>query len=738
MTTVWVRAHWREAKMPVIGVNQKRGIRLPKDRISLILLLVIPLTALSYYLLQEIRIAGSAGFPLDDAWIFWVFAKNLATGNGFSFNPGQAVLGTTSVLWVLILACSYLATHNVILISKFWGIALFLAAVLFTYRICLFHTRKKLIALMGAVTFALAPALIIGALSGMDISLATLFLCLTLYFYLKERGKSGKIFLAPIFGGLCFAARPELITVYPLILIHEYIFGSKRAGRADHIACRRVILRKLVTFALFLCPTFLFSYLAAGSLLPNTLAAKTLDSGLIWGISNGNLHEILISLTLNPFVWGGCMLVLLVCLNLFWSFFWSNGFVQSFLKRDTLLYPMIFLTVPMVRGIVAPLSNPLLAAHRYVSFLFPLLAVFFVIGWEGIGALARAKAAASHLKRWLFVAAAISVISALIFYFSPLVKKDVMVSFFSLYYFPGPAERLAWLSFSDFKFIFWFSAFFISAAGLLGTVRFFSRSRVGRGIIFLLLITGMILQTGVLMNRSERNALSIGNINEMQVKLGKWMNRNIPPASLVAINDVGAIRFFGNRRCLDLEGLVSPEIIPYKILGKESYIVYLNKHRPDYFMIFPVWYPPLMGLLSLKEGILQEIRLEDNIGLGGQWRMIVAKPDWGFFDSTLQESGLLEVEPYVPQKSFRRRWYDAHERQGVFPDWRVYHVKGRQAEVNGDLETAERFYKKAESYDPQHHEFYLQLAAFYKKKGDNAKVMSAFRKSVKYQLFPPP
>jgi hypothetical protein len=315
--------------------------------------------ALLYFLIQEARIAGMLGFPLDDAWIFWVFAKNLATGQGFSFNPGDPVLGATSILWVLILSGSYLLSENMVLISKFWGTAFFLAAVLLTYRICLFHTRKKLIALTGAATFAVAPAMIVGALSGMEISLATLLLCLTLYFHLRERGKEKKIFLAPIFGGLCFAARPELVTVYPLFLIHDYVRGLIRTGGPDSSGRRGVIVRKLVTFVLSLCPTFLFCYLATGSLLPHTLAAKTLDSGLIWGIRNGNLHEVLISLTLNPFVWGGSMLILLVCLNLFWAFFWSNGFIQSFLKRDALLYPLVFLAVPMVRGIVAPKNRSL-------------------------------------------------------------------------------------------------------------------------------------------------------------------------------------------------------------------------------------------------------------------------------------------------------------------------------------------------------------------------------------------
>jgi tetratricopeptide (TPR) repeat protein len=709
-----------------------------KDRLYLILVLAIPFVALSYYLLQEIRIAKSMGFPLDDAWIFWVFAKNLATGQGFSFNPGDPVLGTTSILWVLLLSGSYLFSENAVLISKFWGIAIFLAALLLTYRICLFHTRARMVALIGVLTFALTPAAIFGALSGMEISLATLLVCLTLYYHLKERGKVRKVFLAPVFGGLCFAARPELVTLYPLLLMHDYLKGFWMRGQAGSRSARAIRPRKLLTYLVFLCPTFLFSHLVTGSLLPHTLAAKTLDSGLMWAVRNGNLHEALVSLTLNPLVWGGCMLVLLVYLNPFWGYFWSKGLGLSFLKRDALLYPVIFLMVPMVRGIMAPVSNPLLMAQRYVSFLFPVLAVFFVIGWQGIKVRSRAKAAFFRLRGWLFLAAAISLILSFVFYLGPLVQRDILVRFFAGYWFPQLQNSPTWLNFSDFKFILWFAVLFVSVAGLFGAVRLFLKRTAGRAAVFLLLMAGAALQIAILANRSELYSLSVKNINEADVRLGKWMNRKIPQGSLVAINDVGAIRFFGNRECLDLEGLVSPQMIPYKILGAESYIVYLNKHRPDYFIIFPSWYPPLMRFLSLKEGILHEIWLEDNVILGGQGHAIVARPDWRFFDNALQNSGLLDIEPYTPRKSLKRRWYDAQERQGLFPDWRMYHLKGKEAERGGDLDEAKRLYLKAESYDPQHHEFYIQMAVFYERRGDHARSMAALRKSTQYQLFPPP
>ncbi|MGB8657476.1 MAG: hypothetical protein WCE90_06780 [Candidatus Zixiibacteriota bacterium] len=295
-----------------------------KDKAYLPLLFVSPLIALAYFVIRETQVAKTLGFPLDDAWIFWVFARNFATGHGFSFNPGQPVLGSTSILWVLVLSCSYLITHSVVLISKFWGIVFFLSAVLLTYKISLYYTTKREVAFLGVLTFALAPALIFGALSGMEIPLATFLLCLTLFFHLREMGQNQKIFFAPIFGALSFVARPELISLYPLLLVHDYVVMTKNERQKGFHVDRKAIFKKLMLFVLFLCPSFVFSYLATGNLLPNILAAKTLDSGLLWAIRHGDLNELVISLTLNPFVWGGSMLMTLIRLNALWAFFWRG------------------------------------------------------------------------------------------------------------------------------------------------------------------------------------------------------------------------------------------------------------------------------------------------------------------------------------------------------------------------------------------------------------------------------
>ena len=49
------------------------------------------LLPLAVFLVAERRIAGAAGFPLDDSWIHLHFARNLVEGAGFSYNAGTPV-----------------------------------------------------------------------------------------------------------------------------------------------------------------------------------------------------------------------------------------------------------------------------------------------------------------------------------------------------------------------------------------------------------------------------------------------------------------------------------------------------------------------------------------------------------------------------------------------------------------------------------------------------------------------
>jgi hypothetical protein len=52
--------------------------------------------------------AALTGVPIDDTWIHFVYARNLAEHGGLQFNPGEPEAGCTSPLWVLLLGLFHL------------------------------------------------------------------------------------------------------------------------------------------------------------------------------------------------------------------------------------------------------------------------------------------------------------------------------------------------------------------------------------------------------------------------------------------------------------------------------------------------------------------------------------------------------------------------------------------------------------------------------------------------------
>jgi hypothetical protein len=88
------------------------------------------------------------------------------------------------------------------------------------------------------------------------------------------------------------------------------------------------------------------------------------------------------------------------------------------------------------------------------------------------------------------------------------------------------------------------------------------------------------------------------SFRRVNVGLGRWLAENTPPDAVVGAENIGAIAFFSHRRILDMNGLVSPEIIPYKRRGEVK--AYLAAHPPDYLIKIDLrrdpWASGLAGL----------------------------------------------------------------------------------------------------------------------------------------------
>jgi arabinofuranosyltransferase len=100
-------------------------------------------------------------------------------------------------------------------------------------------------------------------------------------------------------------------------------------------------------------------------------------------------------------------------------------------------------------------------------------------------------------------------------------------------------------------------------------------------LIFLFLSVGTI-------DWAVEYAWNVKNINEQQVAIGRWVDETLPADVVLAINDVGAIKYFSQRQIIDVTGLLTPELIPYIRSGRK--LEYLSEAAPDYLIVYDTWF----------------------------------------------------------------------------------------------------------------------------------------------------
>ncbi len=90
----------------------------------------------------------------------------------------------------------------------------------------------------------------------------------------------------------------------------------------------------------------------------------------------------------------------------------------------------------------------------------------------------------------------------------------------------------------------------------------------------------------------------VGLIQTEMVATAKWVDAHLPPGSVVAAHDIGALGYFDNHELIDLAGLVSPQVIPFmrdeSRLGK-----FLDERGANYLIAFPAFYPELTRNLPI-------------------------------------------------------------------------------------------------------------------------------------------
>ena len=131
----------------------------------------------------------------------------------------------------------------------------------------------------------------------------------------------------------------------------------------------------------------------------------------------------------------------------------------------------------------------------------------------------------------------------------------------------------------------------------------------------------LALALWALVPAAQRYAWGVQNIDAMQVRLGRWVDANLPRRARLAVNDIGAIAYFSRREVFDLMGLVTPEILPYRRQGEEGIVRFVGEVCPDYVIVFPAWFPQLTARADLLEPV-HRVALE-RVEISGGPEMVV-------------------------------------------------------------------------------------------------------------------
>jgi arabinofuranosyltransferase len=427
------------------------------------------------------------GYVTDDTFIHLQYARHLAGGEGLVFNVGERVYGTTSPLWVLLIAdLMAIGVDGLVAARVLGGVAL-LASLLLWAWLLRRTVSDPLLRALGTVVWAAHAWMSRWSLSGMETPLAAALVIGGLTAFAGRGRGDGNVRLASLLWGAAALARTEcglLVALWAIarVLDHGPVRGARLAVSG--------LWPGLVLQAGWL----LFARLYFGAALPNTLDAKAAGGvGLAYHLEQLARQGVLIGST------DGALLIALIALAVL-ALRRGGGTAGRPFER---LVPVAWLVaVPvlyMLRGV------PVLS-----RYLVPLLPVLAWSTWRAFDRLvAMAPAGEGRGARRVHAAAVAVAVLAL-------------------------AQNL------------------------------------------------VVWQRVV---RPQVTSFSAG-MHASLIPWGRWFAEHTPPDAVVAAPDIGALGYYGQRRVVDLAGLVTPPMVGVlRDMPQEEAIArfaFARFARPDY------------------------------------------------------------------------------------------------------------------------------------------------------------
>ncbi|MDX2160101.1 MAG: hypothetical protein SF162_02130 [bacterium] len=431
---------------------------------------------------------GQVIMPLDDAYIHFQYARQIAQGQPFVYNPGlPATSGATSFLYPFVLAFGHSIGFQGLALGQ-WAMglgALTMAGSAFAaYRVARGFGVPALIGAVVPLIFSLHGLLQWHFMSGMETGFTVLFTLWTLDGVIRKQAR-----IIGTAGTLLALTRPEGALLALLGCAYLLISEWQRVGLKGRLS-RSTRWLALPLIAMMTQP--IVNAFVTGSFIASGNASKSLfgmiptDYGVIIGRVIDNMRRMLVDFITPRSVTEETLGVSLFVYAAF------GLCLYLIVRRHT--RGLAILILLWIGGLIGAVSTLDTAFWHFLRYQVPLIAAFIPLGAAGL----------------------------IIALDRPVLKESGLL--------------------------------------LLG------------GAAMQALFTVDVYLIGY--------ALNVGYVNAQPLQMANWLRENAPPGALVAVHDVGMMRYHGGRTTLDIVGLTTPGASEYWRNGPGAVGEYLLAQRP--------------------------------------------------------------------------------------------------------------------------------------------------------------
>jgi hypothetical protein len=532
---------------------------LQDKRFVWVLFLLVALCILIIYLVTSIHAGqGNLLMPLDDVYIHFQYARQMATGHAYQYNNiDSPTSGATSFIYPYILASGYLIGFQGLwlgLWAMLIGTMALIAAMWAIYRLCKTFELPQYLALLTTVSFALTGSITWHFMSGMETGL---MMALTLWVLLLVLEKRFRSFI--VFATLLSLTRPEggvlvFIASGTMFLRLWPDFGAQEKRGSKRI---QLLLLAIPILAIGVQP------------LVNLLITGT-------SVATGNQAKSILATV--PHDWR-------VIISRIWDNFLRMGW-EFITGYDGLEGRGWYL--PLFTGLLGLLAIPILFFKKNYRLIALMLLAWLLIMSAAISTL---DTAFWHFKRY---------------------QMPMMALFFPL---AG-----------------WVVSLLINRVGARRALPLYKIRYFLYVYPFVILpIFSIVLFFQFL----HYHALNVSYVYQQPYQMALWLRENTPENAIVAVHDVGLMRYIGERSTLDIVGLTTPDAAAYWRNGPGSVAQFLINHQPDYIANYGRGHGYGLAYLadtSLYENELAAFPIDDwqpylNVALAADFQGIY-QPDW--------------------------------------------------------------------------------------------------------------